>query len=129
MCNTTVFGRTFRFRVWQHELEVARPQVVLHNSMEPLGIDGTSGRLVARTHARSKFVHVTVDDIGQLQILERQCRRRWNGEVLYNRDKRAPDLNGDREIMECQGINPHVRGAFPLRLRSGGSMQINPAGA
>merc|ERR1711933_671104 len=34
------------------------------------------------------------------------------GDVLYTRDKRAPDFNGDRETMEYQGIDPDLRGPF-----------------
>ena len=51
------------------------------------------------------------------------------GEILYTRDKRAPDFNGDRGTMEYQGIDPDVRGPFPPGtggLRPGGSM-IHPA--
>ena len=29
------------------------------------------------------------------------------------RDLRAPDFNGDRAIMEYQGIDPDIRGPFP----------------
>lgn len=51
------------------------------------------------------------------------------GELLFQKDKKAPDFNGDRETMEYQGIDPDVRGPFPAGvggLRPGGSM-INPA--
>ncbi|KAL3931115.1 MAG: hypothetical protein SGBAC_011457 [Bacillariaceae sp.] len=48
------------------------------------------------------------------------------GEVLYQKDKRSPDFNGDREAMEYQGRDPDMRGPFPQGPMSSGTM-INPA--
>ena len=39
-------------------------------------------------------------------------------------DKRAPDFNGDREVMEYQGLDPDARGPFVFS-NSGG--MIRPA--
>lgn len=47
------------------------------------------------------------------------------GEVLYQKDKRSPDFNGDREAMEYQGRDPDMRGPFPQGPMSSGTM-INP---
>ena len=108
-------------------VEVDGPQVVLqlegafwHRRETVLG------RAAVWLHARMpEIAHVTVDDKEQLQDWQ-EIVDEWTGEVLYRRDKRAPDFNGDRETMEYQGIDPDVRGPFPQGIRSGGSM-INPA--
>jgi hypothetical protein len=109
-------------------VEVSGPEVVLQ-------LDGAFwhrretvlGRAAVWLHARMpEIAHVTVADGEQLQDLQ-EIVDEWTGEVLYIRDKRAPDFNGDRETMEYQGIDPDVRGPFPQgAMRSGGSM-INPA--
>eukprot|EP00980_Cylindrotheca_fusiformis_P008610 scaffold1830_cov117-Cylindrotheca_fusiformis.AAC.9 len=47
------------------------------------------------------------------------------GEVVFQKDKRSPDFNGDREAMEYQGRDPDMRGPFPQGMTGAGSM-INP---
>jgi len=47
----------------------------------------------------------------------------FTGEVLYRLDKRSEDFNGDRGVMEYQGIDPDTRG--PFVFASGG--MIRPA--
>lgn len=47
------------------------------------------------------------------------------GEVLYQKDKRSPDYNGDRAAMEYQGRDPDMRGPFPQGPMGAGTM-INP---
>jgi hypothetical protein len=48
------------------------------------------------------------------------------GDVLFQKEKRSPDFNGDREAMEYQGLDPDMRGPFPVGISGAGSM-INPA--
>jgi hypothetical protein len=47
------------------------------------------------------------------------------GEVLFQKEKRSPDFNGDRQAMEYQGRDPDMRGPFPQGMTGAGSM-INP---
>lgn len=75
-----------------------------------------------------EVVGVRVNDMEKLKDFE-EIIDEFTGEVLFTRDKRAPDFNGDRATMEYQGIDPDMRGPFPPGvggLRPGGSM-INPA--
>lgn len=75
-----------------------------------------------------EIMEVRVEDMDELL----DCENIYDditGELLFQKDKKAPDFNGDRETMEYQGIDPDVRGPFPAGvggLRPGGSM-INPA--
>lgn len=48
------------------------------------------------------------------------------GEVLFQKDKRSPDYNGDREAMEYQGRDPDMRGPFPQSATGFGNSMINP---
>jgi len=48
------------------------------------------------------------------------------GEVIFRKDKRSPDYNGDRETMEYQGMDPDMRGPFPQNAMGSGSSMINP---
>ena len=48
------------------------------------------------------------------------------GEVVFRKDKRSPDYNGDRETMEYQGMDPDMRGPFPQNAMGSGSSMINP---
>jgi hypothetical protein len=83
------------------------------------------GRAAMWLNARMPEVaHVTVQDKDELDDYE-EIRDQVTGEVLYVKDKRAPDFNGDRETMEYQGLDPDVRGPFPNLLGKGGPM-INP---
>lgn len=71
---------------------------------------------------------VSVENMEELKDFE-EIIDEFTGEILFTRDKRAPDFNGDRETMQYQGIDPDMRGPFPSGvggLRPGGSM-INPA--
>ena len=48
------------------------------------------------------------------------------GEVVFRKDKRSPDFNGDRGTMEYQGMDPDMRGPFPQNALGPGSSMINP---
>ena len=48
------------------------------------------------------------------------------GELLFQKDKRSPDYNGDREAMEYQGRDPDMRGPFPQPATGFGGSMINP---
>ncbi len=48
------------------------------------------------------------------------------GEVVFRKDKRSLDYNGDREVMEYQGMDPDMRGPFPQNALGSGSSMINP---
>lgn len=48
------------------------------------------------------------------------------GEVVFRKDKRSPDFNGDRGTMEYQGMDPDMRGPFPQNALGSGSSMINP---
>lgn len=70
-----------------------------------------------------EIVEVRVQDMEELQDFKPivdEC----TGELLYTKDKRAEDFNGDRGTMEYQGIDPDVRGPFPPGV--GDSFTINP---
>ncbi|CAB9506278.1 expressed unknown protein [Seminavis robusta] len=111
-------------------VEVAGPEVILT-------LDGAFwhrretvlGRAAMWLNARMpEITHVTVADESELEDFENIVDE-LSGEVLYVKDKRSEDFNGDRGTMEYQGIDPDMRGPFPQGvggLRPGGSM-INPA--
>jgi hypothetical protein len=42
------------------------------------------------------------------------------------KDKRAADFNGDRTTMEYQGMDPDMRGPFPVGAMSSSGSMINP---
>lgn len=87
------------------------------------------GRAAMWLNARMpELTDVKVEDPEDLKDFE-DVLDEFSGERLYTNDKRAPDFNGDREVMEYQGADPDMRGPFPAGtggLRAGGSM-INPA--
>ena len=87
------------------------------------------GRAAMWLNARMpEITDVTVSDPEELEDFE-QVVDEMSGEVIYVKDKRSEDFNGDRGTMEYQGIDPDMRGPFPQGvggLRPGGSM-INPA--
>jgi len=91
--------------------------------------DTVLGRAAMWLNARMpEITDVTVRDPSELEDFENVVDEQ-SGELLYVKDKRAEDFNGDRGTMEYQGIDPDVRGPFPQGtggLRPGGSM-INPA--
>jgi hypothetical protein len=86
------------------------------------------GRAATWLNARMpEITDVVVADIDDLSDFE-EIRDEVSGEVLFRRDKRAQDFNGDRETMEYQGIDPDMRGPFPQGPlnSSGGASMINP---
>jgi hypothetical protein len=44
------------------------------------------------------------------------------GEVILRKERRSPDFNGDREVMEYQGMDPDMRGPFPQGPMGPGTM-------
>jgi hypothetical protein len=48
------------------------------------------------------------------------------GDVIFRKDKRSLDYNGDRGTMEYQGMDPDMRGPFPLGAMGSGGSMINP---
>jgi len=85
------------------------------------------GRAAMWLNARMpEITDVNVMDPAELEDFE-NIMDEDSGEVLYVKDKRAQDFNGDRGTMEYQGIDPDTRGPFPPGgLRPGVSM-ISPA--
>lgn len=49
------------------------------------------------------------------------------GEVVFQKDKRSPDFNGDRYVMEYQGMDPDVRGPFPQGPMGKGNSMLSPS--
>ena len=49
------------------------------------------------------------------------------GEVVFQKDKRSPDYNGDREVMEYQGMDADVRGPFPQGPMGKGNSMMSPS--
>lgn len=107
-------------------VEIQGPEVVLSLSGKFWHRrDTVLGRAAMWLNARMpEIVTVTVEDPEDL--LDASDVLDEFGEVLYQEDKRADDFNGDREVMEYQGIDPDIRGPFPQGVGGGGSM-INPA--
>jgi len=65
------------------------------------------GRAAVWLNARMpEIAEVRVADPAELLDFE-DIVDECTGEVLYTRDKRAPDFNGDRGTMEYQGIDPY----------------------
>jgi hypothetical protein len=84
------------------------------------------GRAAVWLNARiPEITDVVVPDMSDLQDYE-EIIDEVSGEVLFRRDKRSPDFNGDRETMEYQGLDPDVRGPFPPGAMTAGSSMINP---
>jgi len=109
-------------------VEIAGPEVVLK-------LDGAFwhrretvlGRAAVWLNARMpEITDVTVADLDELKDFE-EIVDEFTGEVLYTRDKRASDFNGDRGTMEYQGIDPDVRGPFPQGPMTPGGSMISPA--
>jgi len=72
-----------------------------------------------------EITDVVVADVTDLQDFE-EIVDELSGEVLYTKDKRSEDFNGDRSTMEYQGLDPDVRGPFPPGAMTAGSSMINP---
>lgn len=84
------------------------------------------GRAAVWLNARiPEITDVLVSDMDQLEDLK-EIRDELSGEVLFRKDKRSPDYNGDRETMQYQGIDPDVRGPFPQGPMRGSGSMINP---
>lgn len=49
------------------------------------------------------------------------------GEIIEVIDRRSPDYNGDRETMTYQGIDPNMRGPFPVSGGGGGEFKVIPS--
>lgn len=110
-------------------VEIEGPTVILTLDGEFWHRRGTVlGRAAVWLNARMpEITEVKVADAAELEDLE-EIRDELSGEVIYVRDKRSEDFNGDRGTMEYQGIDPDIRGPFPqggLNSGGGGSM-INP---
>ncbi|VEU42656.1 unnamed protein product [Pseudo-nitzschia multistriata] len=108
--------------------EVCGPEVVL-------GLEGSFwhkrstvlGRAAVWLNARiPEVASVVVSDLEDLEDFE-EIRDEESGEVLFRRDKRSEDFNGDRATMEYQGLDPDDRGPFPQSAMGGGGSMINPA--
>lgn len=85
------------------------------------------GRAAMWLNARMpEITDVAVADKEELQDFE-EIVDEWTGEVLFRNDKRAPDFNGDRRTMEYQGLDPDMRGPFPLGALKPGRSLIEPA--
>lgn len=103
-------------------VEISGPEVVLslrgkfwHRRETVLG------RAAMWLNARMpEITDVNVNDLEELKDFEEILDD--FGEVLFRKDKRAPDYNGDRETMEYQGMDPDVRGPFPQGPMGPGSM-------
>ena len=74
-----------------------------------------------------EITDVVVADMDELQDFE-EIIDDITGEVLFKKDKRSEDFNGDRATMEYQGMDPDMRGPFPSSplAGGGGSSMINP---
>ncbi|KAG7349882.1 hypothetical protein IV203_012479 [Nitzschia inconspicua] len=110
-------------------VELCGPEVTLHLSGKFWHKRSfVLGRAAMWLNARiPEITDVIVADREELQDFE-EIIDDITGEVLFRRDKRSDDFNGDRATMEYQGIDPDMRGPFPqsaLGGPSGGSM-INP---
>jgi hypothetical protein len=85
------------------------------------------GRAAMWLNARMpEITDVVVADGEELKDFE-EIVDEYTGEVLFSKDKRSPDYNGDREAMEYQGRDPDMRGPFPQgAIGSTGGSMINP---
>lgn len=72
-----------------------------------------------------EITDVVVAEVEDLQDFE-EITDELSGEILFRKDKRSPDFNGDRGTMEYQGLDPDIRGPFPPGAMSAGASMINP---
>ena len=85
------------------------------------------GRAAMWLNARMpEITDVNVADPEELEDFE-EVVDELSGEVLYTRDKRSEDFNGDRGVMEYQGMDPDARGPFPQGPMTPGGSMISPA--
>mmetsp|Transcript_45850 Transcript_45850/g.92527 ORF Transcript_45850/g.92527 Transcript_45850/m.92527 type:complete len:216 (-) Transcript_45850:294-941(-) len=73
-----------------------------------------------------EIVEVRVAEESELEDEEIE-RDEFTGDVIFTRDRRSPDFNGDRATMEYQGIDPDTRGPFPAGIGARGGSMIHPA--
>lgn len=85
------------------------------------------GRAAMYLNARiPEIIRVSVLDRDELNDFQ-EIIDEDTGDVIEVIDRRAPDFNGDRETMIYQGIDPDMRGPFPISGSSGGDFKIIPA--
>ena len=109
-------------------VEISGPEVILKLDGEFWHRRETVlGRAAMYLNARiPEIVDVNVADITELEDFE-DIIDEDTGEILMVRDKRSEDYNGDRSVMEYQGMDPDMRGPFPQgAMGSGGGSMINP---
>lgn len=84
------------------------------------------GRAAMWLNARMpEIISVNVSDKDELSDFD-EVLDEFTGDIMERIDRRSPDFNGDRETMEYQGIDPDMRGPFPLGVNSSGGPMINP---
>ncbi|GKY97786.1 hypothetical protein MPSEU_000736800 [Mayamaea pseudoterrestris] len=95
-------------------VELSGPEVVLSLSGKFWHRRETVlGRAAMWLHAcMREIVQVNVADEEELKDFD-QVTDEITGEVIFVKDKRSPDFNGDRATMEYQGMDPDMRGPFP----------------
>jgi hypothetical protein len=110
-------------------VELCGPEVTLHLSGKFWHKRSfVLGRAAMWLNARiPEITDVVVADMEELQDFE-EIIDDITGEVLFRRDKRSEDFNGDRATMEYQGMDPDMRGPFPQSALGGGpgGSMINP---
>ena len=83
------------------------------------------GRAAMYLNARiPEIMRVSVLDPDELNDFE-EVVDEDTGDIIEVVDRRSPDYNGDRETMSYQGIDPDMRGPFPVS--GGGDFKIIPA--
>jgi hypothetical protein len=84
------------------------------------------GRAAMWLHACiPEIVQVNAADLEEIKDFE-EVKDEVTGEVIFVKDKRAADFNGDRTTMEYQGMDPDMRGPFPVGAMSSSGSMINP---
>jgi hypothetical protein len=84
------------------------------------------GRAAVWINARMpEITDVTVADKEELHDAEELLDD--FGECYAEISKRSPDYNGDREVMEYQGMDPDVRGPFPQGPMGKGNSMLSPS--
>mmetsp|Transcript_23737 Transcript_23737/g.51898 ORF Transcript_23737/g.51898 Transcript_23737/m.51898 type:complete len:225 (-) Transcript_23737:423-1097(-) len=85
------------------------------------------GRAAVWLNARiPEITEVVVANLEDLEDFE-EIVDEVSGDVLFRKDKRSEDFNGDRYTMEYQGMDPDARGPFPQSATGSGGSMINPA--
>jgi hypothetical protein len=79
------------------------------------------------------WLNARMPEITNVEVADREELRNSEdilddfGEVVFQKDKRSPDFNGDREVMEYQGMDPDVRGPFPQGPMGKGNSMMSPS--